>query len=425
MRVLTGILALAACNNEPPPEADEAPPALRIKGADTMMASLIPALVETYGRSSEVAFDLETTRTDAAIRALFDKTADLVASGRPPRPAEEEQAVVLGFSLDAEQSRHLVGVDVVGVAVHADNPLESLTYDQVISLFCSRQTQDFSDLGGAAGPIRVVVPNLEQVATRGLFEDFFCGVKGIDEKIEVGSPDEIRAALKEDPSVLSFVSAAEGVGKLLALTPNPDVPPVRPTQNNIIRGSYPLYDDVYLLTRGAPTGALGEFLDWIETPAGQEVVDEQRFVPLFLRPERLDEPRPLRQTIHFEPGSSTPDAHSQARLSLLVDEIRERKLRHVVLEGFTDNQEPNRFVLSEQRAQAVRGLIAAELPDDLYFEIIPRGPKSPIAPNNTPYGRQINRRVQVYLAEDENAPPDGALVEDAAADPADPPPDTP
>jgi hypothetical protein len=74
----------------------------------------------------------------------------------------------------------------------------------------------------------------------------------------------------------------------------------------------------------------------------------------------------------------------------------------VILEGYADSQEPNGKALSDQRAQAVRKLIAEEVKDpDLYFEMIPRGHEAPIAPNDTPMGRLINRRVQIYIGEDE------------------------
>ena len=125
-------------------------------------------------------------------------------------------------------------------------------------------------------------------------------------------------------------------------------------------------------------------------------------MPLFLRPDRLDEPRPLRETVHFDLGSSEPNQRSLARLKLLVDELEERQYRHVILEGFTDTSEGEPFELSRQRAEAVKGLLEERMPE-LYFEIIPRGPKNPIAPNDTPYGRQRNRRVQVYLAAEERS----------------------
>src|SRR5690606_31651570 len=177
-------------------------------------------------------------------------------------------------------------------------------------------------------------------------------------------------------------------------------------------GAYPLYHDIYLYTPGAPRGATAEFLEWVVSPAGQEVVDEARYVPLFLRSGQADKPRPLRETIHFERGISAPNQLSAARLGLLVEELRGRadEYRHIILEGYADNQEPDALALSQARADAVRVYLEAEIPG-LFFEIIPRGATRPIAPNETPYGRLRNRRVQIYLAEEERKVPEGTYDE--------------
>lgn len=405
MRVLAGLVGLgglAACEGEQPKAPEEAP-VLRISGSETMLKTLVPALLDTWKRGKEGAeISANTADPAQAFRALADRSVDIVASTRDVRPSEDEQAKVLGYSLASDKSRHIIAVDVVAIAVHQKNPLEAITYDQVIGVFCSRAVDRWSFLGGPDAPVRVVVPGLES-GDRALFEDFFCGPKGFHRHVEVADAETIRKALDGDETVITFLSTSTPTGKLLALQADTEMQPVKPSQDQVIRGAYPLYTDLYLFTRGEPEGIASDFLRFAVSPAGQDLVDEQRLVPLFLRPERMDDPRPLRETIHFEPGNPSPDQRSMARLNLLIGELRERKLRHVVLEGFTDDREPDPFKLSEQRAAAVRELLVAQLPD-LYFEIIPRGPTSPLAPNETPYGRQVNRRVQIYLGEDEHEP---------------------
>ena len=100
-----------------------------------------------------------------------------------------------------------------------------------------------------------------------------------------------------------------------------------------------------LFSAGTPSQDMKEFLDWIASPAGQDVVDEADFVPLFLRPEMMNEPRPLRETAHFEASSSRPTARSIARIGLLIDELKERvgEHNHIVLEGYTDAREQNQM----------------------------------------------------------------------------------
>lgn len=395
------LTALAACTGTTDgvgSPARDAP--LRLGGDATLTAKLLPALVETWTTNrQDVRMEVLERSTSQAFRDLMMGELSAAASSRDANPSEEEQAKALGLTLDSAETRHIVAVDVVAVAVHPRNVTESLTYDQVIGIFCTGSIDDWSFLGLEQRPIRALVREPES-GTRILFEDFFCGPRGLHPTLPVASPDEIAAALRDDPDVVTFVSLSEGVGKALSLRVEATAPAVRPSQDNIIRGVYPLYGDRYLFTRGAPVGDLAAFLAWVKSPAGQEVVDEQRFVPLFLRPERLDEPRPLRETVSFEGGSAVPNQRSLARLQLLVQELRERQIRHIVLEGYTDDREADPFGLSAERAEAVRDLLAKAMPE-LYFEIIPRGPRNPIAPNDTPYGRQVNRRVQIYLAEEE------------------------
>ena len=332
---------------------------------------------------------------------MLSDELDLAISSRRPQPNEQEQAKANGYDLDAPASRHIVGVDVVTLSVHANNHIDSLTYDQVIGIFCTREIDNWSFLGLDESPIRAMTPE-PMSGTRALFEDFFCGPRGIHPNVEVASTVSIANALEAEENVITFQSLSTGAGKTLGLRPDPTGPPVRPSQQNIIRGSYPLYQDINLYTPGEPSGEVKQFVDYVRSPAGQEVVDEERFVPLFLRPERLDEARPLRETIHFEQNATQPNLRPKARLQLLVDEMQDRagEYQHVVLEGYTDSREGDANALATARAESVRDLLGEELPG-LYFEIIPRGAVHPIAPNDTPYGRQRNRRVQIYLAEEE------------------------
>jgi phosphate transport system substrate-binding protein len=366
-----------------------------------MLDRLVPALVESHRQTvGDIAFEVADGDLGEGFKQLLSGEADIAAASRLHTPAEEEQAKANGYTLD-DGARHLVAVNVVAVAVHPSNPVDALTYDQVIGVFCTGSVDNWGFLGQDEMPIRPITRDPSS-GTRAVFEDFFCGPKGMHPRVEVLSIDEIHDALASDPAAISFVSLAEQSGKVLGLRPDVAGHPVLPSQQNVIRGAYPLYHDMYMYTPGPTTGVAQQFLAWISSPAGQEVVDEVRFVPLFLRPERMNEPRPLRETIQFEPESREPNQRSMARLNLLVDELRDRagEYRHVVLEGYTDRKEPDPQGLAQARAEGVRALLDKELPGT-FFEIIPRGAVNPIAPNATPYGRQQNRRVQIYLADEE------------------------
>ncbi|MFT7521852.1 MAG: outer membrane protein OmpA-like peptidoglycan-associated protein, partial [Kiritimatiellia bacterium] len=211
------------------------------------------------------------------------------------------------------------------------------------------------------------------------------------------------ATLINDAGALAFAPLSEPTGKPLALRAYDGATSVVPSQANAIRGSYPLTHDLAFHTAGAPTGETKAFLDWLASPAGQHTVDQAHVVPLYLRPERNVGARPLRETVHFEAEGTAPNQRSVARLQMLEHELRDRagEINHVILEGYADPTEPHAMSRSQARAEAVRQRLVSRIPS-LFFEIIPRGAANPIAPNDTPKGRSLNRRVQIYLAEEEH-----------------------
>lgn len=376
---------------------------LHVTGSTSINKGLLPALAQEYERLNPgLSIEIEASDSGSGLRQLALGEVDIAAASRRHHPSEQEQALVNGIDLDAEASRQIVAVDVLALVVHPDNPLASLTYDQVIGVYCTRSTNSWDLLGQEEQPIRAVTREVGS-GTRALFEDFFCGSAGLHSTIEARTPDELRSILSQDVNAIGFASMSEKSGKVLGLRPDPQSSAVQPSQANIIRGVYPLYRDLYLYSAGDPANEdVAGFLAFVDSPAGQEVVDEEGFVPLFLRPDRMDGPRPLRETIHFEPHGSALTPRSAARLRLLSKELSDRagEYRHVVLEGYTDSQEEDASRLSTERAEAVSAVLKSELPE-LFIEVIPRGASNPLAPNATAHGRHRNRRVQIYLAEEE------------------------
>lgn len=391
-------LGLVACQ-APPPEP-EPTPVLRIAGSESLTSNLMPRLAEAFEQShphTEVVVTGGGTST--GMRSLLAGEIDMAAASRPHTPAEEEQAKVNGYSL--AEADTIVAVDTVVVSVSASVPLDSITYGQVIGIFCSGEIGDWSQLGLEVGNIASMSRGTDS-GTRALFEDFFCGPGGLNPSIAEATTGEITAALAQKPGVIAYASMTEGAGKVLNLRPEPEAPPISPTLNNIARGAYPLSRDLHLYTAGTPDPLEKQFLDFVASDEGQAIVSAAGFVPLMARPELMDEPRPLREIVQFEEGSDAFTSRSQARLGALIDELKQKRgsATHVVLEGYADAEESDKDSLSEKRALRVKEAIEGQI-SGLFFELIPRGDERPIAPNGTPTGRERNRRVQVYLASEE------------------------
>lgn len=396
------LIGLVACGG-PSTASQPAPkPTVQVGGSETLTEHLIPDLAKRFAElHPEIEVVVTSGGSGKGIRGLLDKELDLGASSREANPSEDEQAKAMGWSFLAPDSRHVIGVDVVALAVHPTNPVAALTYDDAIHIFCDNSVKNWSELGGPDVPIHAVTRDPAS-GTRALFEDFFCGPRGVHAGIEQGSISDLGRVLTEDPGAIAYVTLSENAGRTVPLRPEADADPIAPTLEAITVGAYPLFRDVILYSRGAPVGEVATFLAFIKGEAGQKILADHRFVPLQDRPTKLDGPRPLRQTVQFEAGATVPTERSKSQLAFLIEEIKAHQHKHVVLEGYSDSSESNGIELSRQRAEAVQALLTPELPE-VYFEVIPRGAKNPIAPNDTPYGRLRNRRVQIYLAAEEAA----------------------
>jgi outer membrane protein OmpA-like peptidoglycan-associated protein len=100
----------------------------------------------------------------------------------------------------------------------------------------------------------------------------------------------------------------------------------------------------------------------------------------------------------FASGSTKilPQAYEQ--LNRLVIVMREEPMSRWRIEGYTDNvgsDELNRRI-SLQRAEAVRDYLVSRGIAGSRFEVLGFGKGNPIASNNTPEGRALNRRVRIY-----------------------------
>ena len=110
----------------------------------------------------------------------------------------------------------------------------------------------------------------------------------------------------------------------------------------------------------------------------------------------------------FDTGKAELNSGASRKLDQLVQFLNDQPNRNVEIDGFTDSvgSDAYNLDLSQRRADAVRsaligrGIAAARIGSKGY------GENYPVASNNEASGRQLNRRVEVVIG-DEN----GAAIE--------------
>ena len=139
----------------------------------------------------------------------------------------------------------------------------------------------------------------------------------------------------------------------------------------------------------------------LELPAGEEVTLETlQDMVATLRPMQR-----LTLSFRFETGSSRLDAQSRSNVAQFVRELEAGVFdgRELLFAGFSDGEgaAAGNLRISEARARAVRDAVldasetGAFSTDDI--AIAGFGEAMPMACDDTDWGRQVNRRVEVWV----------------------------
>jgi outer membrane protein OmpA-like peptidoglycan-associated protein len=108
----------------------------------------------------------------------------------------------------------------------------------------------------------------------------------------------------------------------------------------------------------------------------------------------------LPSNVLFDTADATLKPGAQQSLNEIARVMREHPEATVTVEGYTDNQGSFAYnrMLSDQRAQAVKQALMQSGVDASRITARGYGQGYPIASNDNPEGRQLNRRVQIVVA---------------------------
>lgn len=105
----------------------------------------------------------------------------------------------------------------------------------------------------------------------------------------------------------------------------------------------------------------------------------------------------------FDTGMAELKGGAVVTISKIADFMKTYPTRSLLVEGFTDSHgsETYNFDLSERRANAVRSNLTSSGVEAERIAVRGYGESYPVAGNDTPVGRQLNRRVEVIISDEE------------------------
>ena len=237
-------------------------------------SSTIAPLASEIGKRFEqqhpgVRVDVQTGGSSRGVADARSGLADIGMVSRSLKPDETDLHPVL------------IGRDGISVTLNTRNPVRALTDSQVVAIYTGRIT-NWKQVGGQDAPI-TVVNKAEGRSTLELFLNYY-KLKNRDVKAQViiGDNEQEVKTIAGNPNAIGYVSIGTAEYESARNTPIRLLPMngIVATSANVAARTFPLSRDLNLITKSAaPTGLAKQFLDFAASPAVQDLVKGQFFVP--------------------------------------------------------------------------------------------------------------------------------------------------
>ncbi len=456
--------ARVRCEGAACPSFDTASADVVIQGSDTVGLGLMPLMLSGYASFLDAEASISTTETEGeilatfvgdggfgdemvkvlvdsktssrAFEALLAKEAQVGMASRRIRPAEARALRDAGAgNMVSPNQENIVAIDSLVVITHPENPIESLTLNELQAIY-SGDVTDWADVGGQAGPINVMT-RPDGSGTRSVFESRIFGddTPRVAPQAQItGSNNDMATAVNADEGAIGFVGYAFQRGAKPITLVNECGLQMNPDEFSAKTEEYALQRRLYLYNRvDTLDEATSEFLKYSLSSEADGVIAKSGFINLGVKrkAQDLDSSRAralldptvddfeggvmremlsemvdydrLSTTFRFRTGSSRLDERGAIDMARLVSYLKDGNSgAEVLVVGFTDDVgafESNRE-LSRVRAEEIARQLRAAGGDDLSDITISAtgfGEISPATCNTSERGREINRRVEIWI----------------------------
>lgn len=222
--------------------------------------------------SPELTIDIRKTGNMRGMMMFTQGATDFAFLSMP------HMMLAKNMNIPPEKTAHMKSIEIaqepILVVVNKDVRVSSLTKEQVTAIFNGEIT-NWQELGGSDLPI--VPASLNENAESGLWAAF--------KKVTIGMMNDFKGTfvdLKGPSASNHFLDKTKGgityvgyssydpaVSDALAING------VEPTMENFKNGSYPLVAKYYLTYNKDNPGRVQEFIDFIRSPAGQEIINQK------------------------------------------------------------------------------------------------------------------------------------------------------
>ncbi|NYT05856.1 MAG: phosphate ABC transporter substrate-binding protein [Methanomicrobiales archaeon] len=271
---LLGAAFLGGCVGSETDNATTAPAAvtkLAITGSTTVLPLAEQAAEAYMDAHPDADIQVSGGGSSVGVQAVGEGTADIGMASRDLKDSERETYPDLVSDVVAR--------DGIAVIVHKDNPVASLTLAQIKAIYKGGIT-NWNEVGG--GDLAIVVVGRD--SSSGTREFFYESVMGKEEfvatQLEKNSNGAVKQTVEQTPGAIGYVGLGYVDAAIGSIAIDTGGVLVEPTVDNVLAGKYPVARSLLMITQGEAAGLAKDFIDFLLSAEGQQIVAEEGFVPV-------------------------------------------------------------------------------------------------------------------------------------------------
>lgn len=241
-----------------------------VTGSSTV-APLLAEIAKRYeAEHPDIRIDVQTGGSSRGINDPVKGLADIGMSSRALKDSEMEGRVT-----------HVLARDGVAFIVHAENPVEELSDEQILGIFTGK-FDDWNQVGGSGGPI-TAANRADGRSELELMMDFY-DLNREDFQVDLitGENQHGIKTVAGDPNAITYMSVGASEfdvanGVPIKLLPLQGIPA---SSKTVASGTFPLGRPLLLVTTPEPPPHVWAFVEFARSAQVHDLVKQQSYVPV-------------------------------------------------------------------------------------------------------------------------------------------------
>ena len=238
---------------------------ISIAGSTTVLPVAQAAAEEYMNQHSNADIQVSGGGSGVGATSVIGGTADIGMLSRDLKASEKEGNTLKEF---------VVGKDGIALVGHPSNTVADLSLEQVKAIYQGEIT-NWKEVGGADSEI-VLIGRDSSSGTREFFTEFVLDKEDAAKEMqELNSNGAVAQAVSITPGAIGYVSLEYVDDSLKAFR----IGGVAPTVENVISGVYEINRPLLMVTNGEQEGLAADYLAFILSEEGQQILKDSGFIP--------------------------------------------------------------------------------------------------------------------------------------------------